>query len=539
MIKKVFFLVAFFASVVSALELDTTEHEKNEELSKAKISSIRVFGDNLFNGSFSKSSQHRYNPHYRINIGDTINIRLWGAFDFETTSSVDSQGNIFLPTVGTINLLGIKNEKLSQTIQHSVKKYYKESVHVYADLANYQPVNVFVTGAVKKPGLYEGLSSDSIVQFIDKAQGVIPENGSYRDIKILRENKVIHHVDLYSFLLSGSLELFQFHMGDVIVVESVGRYIEILGDVKRPYRYEIKDDAVTLRELMKVSIPNPTATNFKVIKHTIDNRRSSTLLPIMGNESRLIYAGQSIEFIPDHVSENITLNISGEHLNVHNIVLKRGAVLSDILGHIKLSDLSDIDSFQLFRKSVAQEQKQLIEAQLNDLEAKTLTSGSSSNEEAMIRKQEAQLVLNFIERARAVEPKGQVVINKDTNLSNIQLEDGDTLYIPKKSQMVLVQGEVMLPGAQTFVAHMSFSDYIESCGGYSFRADSSNVLIVQRNGKVIKYDDDSFFSSDYTVKPGDNILVLGKVDTKYLQAVKDITQVLYQIAVGAAVVLRF
>jgi protein involved in polysaccharide export with SLBB domain len=90
----------------------------------------------------------------------------------------------------------------------------------------------------------------------------------------------------------------------------------------------------------------------------------------------------------------------------------------------------------------------------------------------------------------------------------------------------------MLPGAQTYVPEMSFDDYIASCGGYTFRADEENVLIIRKNGKVVSY------KSVDDVKPGDSILVLGKVDSKFLQVVKDITQIIYQIAVGAAVVIN-
>jgi protein involved in polysaccharide export with SLBB domain len=105
--------------------------------------------------------------------------------------------------------------------------------------------------------------------------------------------------------------------------------------------------------------------------------------------------------------------------------------------------------------------------------------------------------------------------------------------------MIIVQGEVMLPGAQSYVEKMSFDDYINSCGGYSFRANKDSVLIIKKNGQVISYDADSTFGKEYKVEPGDDILVMGEVDTKYLQVVKDITQIVYQIAVGARIVLRY
>lgn len=520
--------------------LDLELAPKTQEINASSVQESKlVFGSKLFNGSFSENKQHRYNPNYLLNIGDIVNIKLWGAFDFNASSAIDSQGNVFLPKVGTIQLVGVRNDKLSQTIQEEIKTVYKENVYVYADLGNYQPVSVFVTGAVNKPGLYEGMSSDSIVQFLDKAKGIETEYGSYRRVSILRENKQIKEFDLYNFLLDGELDVFQFQMGDVINVHTVKYYIEINGDVKRPYRFEMKDSSIALEEILKVTLPNPTATNFTVTKWNEDNEQFVSIYSIKDSKNLVIHSGEVVEFLPDHNAQSIEVKISGEHMSLHNIVVSKGATLQEVFEKINPSELSEMGSFQIYRKSIAEEQKKLLDAQLNDLEAKTLTAGSMTTEEASIRKQESALVMNFIQRAREVEPKGQVVINKDTNLSQIFLEDKDEIYIPKKSYMIVVQGEVMLPGAQSYVEGMSFDEYINSCGGYSFRANTGNVLIIKKNGKVMSYDSSSMFGDKYAVQPGDSILVLGKVDSKYLQVVKDITQIVYQIAVGAAVVLRF
>ncbi len=538
MIKNLLLSTLFLTTILWSVELSNISEEetKTEEISQE---SIQVFGYNLFNGSFSQNSQHRYNPQYLISIGDTINLKMWGAFEFTAKTTVDSQGNIFIPKVGTINVLGIRNDQLSKSVEKAVKRVFKKSVFAYADLQSYQPVSIFVTGAVNKPGLYEGLSSDSIIQFIDKAKGINAKSGSYRNIKVLRQNREIYKVDLYQFLLSGSLKLFQFQMGDVVVIESIENYIEINGDVKRPYRFEMKNSSVTLGEVLNVVLPNPTLTNFTVTKYNQNNEQSISIYSIKDNLDLVIHSGESVNFIPDHNSKTISIEISGEHANIHNLVVKKGTSLKDVYEKITLTSMSDASSFQLFRKSIANRQKRLLDAQLNDLEAKTLTAGSLTVEEATIRKQEAALVLNFIERAKKVEHKGQVVINKDTNLSSIYLEDGDKIYIPKKSHMVIVQGEVMLPGAQTYVEGMEFDEYINSCGGYSFRANEEKILIIHKNGQVNTYDASAFFGDEYKISAGDSILVLGKIDAKYLQVVKDITQIVYQLALGAAVVLRY
>jgi protein involved in polysaccharide export with SLBB domain len=536
--KKIILIISIIFVNLTAVDLELSNKVSDSNISVIEESK-KVFGHTLFNGSFSNSKQHRYNPNYLINIGDIVNVKLWGAFDFNATIPVDSQGNIFIPKVGTVKIVGVRNEQLSKTIQEEIRKVYQQNVHVYSDLGNYQPVSVFVTGAVNKPGLYEGLSSDSIIQFLDKAKGIESEYGSYRKITILRENQPIKELDLYSFLIDGKLDIFQFQMGDVINVKSIENYIEINGDVKRPYRFEIKESFVILEEILKAAILNPTATNFTITKWNQENEQSVSIHSIKNSENMKIYSGEVIEFLPDHNTKTIEIKISGEHSSLHNIVVKKGTTLKEVFEQIQPSVLSNVESFQLFRESVALQQKKLLESQLNDLEAKTLTVGSMTNEEALIRKQEAQLVLNFIDRAKKVELKGQIVINKDTNLADITLEDKDEIYIPKKSHMVIVQGEVMLPGAQSYVNGMSFKDYIDSCGGYSFRADKNSVLIIKQNGKVISYNPSAWLDELYSVKPGDSILVLGKVDSKYLQVVKDITQIVYQLAVGAAVIIRY
>ena len=148
-----------------------------------------VFGENLFNGNFTMVSQHIYNPDYILAIGDVVNVKLWGAYEFEQQLIIDSQGNIFLPKVGVIKLLGVKNSNLVNVISKSVKRVFKENVHVYADMGIYQNVSIFVTGNVNKPGLYQGLSSDSLIQFIDKAGGINPQYGSFRNITVVRNNQ--------------------------------------------------------------------------------------------------------------------------------------------------------------------------------------------------------------------------------------------------------------------------------------------------------------------------------------------------------------
>ena len=65
----------------------------------------RMFGAQLFKGAFASSAGSTFNQSYVINPGDNINLRLWGAYQFSGSLTVDPQGNIFVPNVGLESFL--------------------------------------------------------------------------------------------------------------------------------------------------------------------------------------------------------------------------------------------------------------------------------------------------------------------------------------------------------------------------------------------------------------------------------------------------
>lgn len=491
-----------------------------------------VFGENLFNGNFTMVSQHIYNPDYILAIGDVVNVKLWGAYEFEQQLTIDSQGNIFLPKVGVIKLLGVKNSNLVAVISKSVKRVFKENVHVYADMGIYQNVSIFVTGNVNKPGLYQGLSSDSLIQFIDKAGGINPQYGSFRNITVVRNNKPYKNIDLYDFMVDGKIEMFALKNGDVILIGSVGAYMSASGEVLRSYRFEAKDSSMSLKELARLAGIKPVVTQ-AIVKSYNNNQIQITSYPLTKFDSVKLRAGDAVEFMTDHAATEVRVNIDGEHSGARAIVVPKGTTLGEIMEKIGFNAQSNVDAIQLFRKSVAKMQKNLIDSHLRELESIALTTSSATTQEAQIRAAEAKSILEFIERARQVEPKGQVVISNKDDINQIVLQEDDTIYIPTKDNIVIVQGEVSMPGAFTHVADSDIEDYIEMAGDLSARADSSRVILVSANGKAGKFR----ASSGEDVYPGDSILVLPKVEGKTLQATSILTQILYQLAIAAKVVI--
>ena len=532
-------IVAYIFLVTHLLAVDVSVTTSAIDKSELRTVNKAYFGEKIFQGNFKENQQFRYNPNYVINVGDIISVKMWGAYEFSAELPVDKQGNIFIPKVGDIHLLGLSNSKLKSTIETSAKRVFTDSVYIYADLKQYQPISVFVSGSVKKIGLYKGLSTDSLLQFIDKAGGIQRGQGSYRNISILRDKETIKNIDLYQFLLHGEIDMFQFKNGDVVLVNPVRNFIEVDGDVNRPYIFELFSDSTSVQEIMRFIMPKPTANRFMLTKWE-NGEEVTNDYPLSKAPELFVNKGTKLKFFSDYYVNNLEIELSGEHRGSKKIMVKKGTSLYDILSKTKFTPLSDINNIRLYRKSVANTQKQLIETMLKDLEARAFTSDSATVEEANIRNKESEMIIKFVERVRKVKPLGQVIISNKDNLDEIFLEEGDKVVIPKRSNIVVVQGEVNIPNALAYKKNYTLDDYIHACGGYGERANMDKILLIKANGRVVQYSSGDFFSdsSSIHVDAGDSILVLGKTDSKNILITSSVTQILYQVAVGAAVVLR-
>jgi protein involved in polysaccharide export with SLBB domain len=146
--------------------------------------------------------------------------------------------------------------------------------------------------------------------------------------------------------------------------------------------------------------------------------------------------------------------------------------------------------------------------------------------------QEADLTQRFVERARNIDPLGRVVTVRGGVQQNILLEDGDTIVIPVKTGVVRVSGQVTIAQASAHQPDWTVADYVRQAGGYSDRADRDRLLLLKPSAEVVILDGDRV-----AVEAGDEILVLPRIDNKALQNAADFMEVIYRIAVSAAVVL--
>lgn len=490
----------------------------------------RMFGSQLFGGAFRNSAGQGFNPNYQLSIGDRIALRLWGAFNFDAQLLIDPQGNIFIPNIGPVSVAGIRNGELNAAVSNRVRRVYKANVNVYAALDIAQPVKVFVTGFVKQPGLYGGIAADSVLSYLDKAGGVDAERGSYVDIQIKRGDILRQRVNLYDFLLQGRMDMTQFSDGDVIVVGPRQHTFTVSGEVFNAYDFEFGQNSISLQQALQVSRPKPGATHASIIRRQGTQKRSE-YYPLEQAGNVVLQDGDQLLISADRYVGTIQVRVEGAHSGEHAIVLPYGASMADVLAKLQANSMSQIEALQLFRKSVAERQKTMLEQSLQKLQEAALSARSATKEEADLRVKEAELIERFVAQASKIEPRGQVVLNQD-NLQTTLLEDGDIIRIPEKTSVVMVHGEVLFPNAVSWQKNFNVGDYINRVGGYSQGADHSRLILIKQNGEV-----QAAASRDQVVA-GDEVMVLPKISSKNIEVVRGISQIIYQIAVAAKVILN-
>ncbi len=489
---------------------------------------VRPFGAHLFSGGFRGVRADGLNPDYRLVPGDQVTLRVWGGVEIERVLPVDAQGNIFIPSIGPVKVQGLTNSRLNNQVTSAVRSIYPENVQVYTNLQGVQPVAVFVTGYVTNPGRYAGTPDDSMLYFIDQAGGIDDQLGSYRRIKVLRNNEVIAEADLYEFLLAGALVRPQFRDGDTILIEERGPAVTVTGDVERDYRYELSPNQMIGSSVLKLARLKPDVTH-ALLRGSRDNEPVSRYVPLADFGSQTLQNGDELLFSADQRDETIVVQLEGSFYGPSRYALPKNARLKELLDAVAVPrELTDVRSISLRRVSVAERQKQSLMDSLRRLETTYLGAPSATSQEAEIRVKEAELITQFVQKAAKIEPNGRLVVAQNDRITDIRLQDGDVITLPEISDSLLISGEVLVPQSVVFVSGTSAEDYIAGAGGYTQHADKKHILIVRQNGEVRS-------SSDTELRAGDEILVLPLVPTKNLQLATSISQIVYQIAIAAKV----
>lgn len=490
-----------------------------------------VFGAALFNRA-PPAPTDTPNPNYVLGPGDRVSITLWGFVEGNVQSVIDNEGNVFIPQVGPVRLAGTRAGDIQRVVEGEVRRVYAQQVQVYATVINTGSLGVFVTGFVRNPGRHLGAASESVLDYLARAGGVDPGRGSYRSIAVQRGGRAVARVDLYRFLLTGALPELNLQQGDTLVVAPQGAMVGADGAVRNNYLFEVSGSTMPGSELVRLAAPLPSATN-AVIRGTRNGRPYARYVTVRELAAVQLRDQDTVSFITDAPAQTVRVTIEGSRVGPSVLIAERDTSLCTLLDHVEVDPLlANTRGVFLLRPGLAAQQMRTINEAMDRLERQLFLSISPTTGVAEVRASEANLVANYIQRARRTQPEGRlVVMDRSGRCADVRLQDGDVIVIPERLQTVLVSGEVRAPQAVVWRPNLRVEDYVTAAGGFAERGAESQVMIRKASGELI-------LEPTEGPEPGDELIALPRLDPKNFQLTRDLLNLIFQSALSARVFMN-
>lgn len=282
---------------------------------------LPLFGADFFENLKNSNAQFSRSPvsdDYVIGSGDQLLIRVWGSTSAEATVTVDRQGSISFPKLGTLRLAGVKAGQIEAVVKAYFTKYYKD-IEVSVSLGKLRKITVFVVGLARNPGSYS-LTSQSTLTSALFASGGPNNTGSIRNLKLIRQGKTIADFDLYDFLGKGDKSQdVKLQDGDVLFYPKAIGYFAVHGKVNVPAVFELKGKEDTLNYFLSMAGGLPVTAD--PLKGTLDRIKPGLEQPRTVESIQLI--GQSLN---NSVKNGDVLSVSAQLPALSNAVTLRGAV---------------------------------------------------------------------------------------------------------------------------------------------------------------------------------------------------------------------
>jgi len=224
---------------------------------------LPIFGASFFAAAadnFQSLDNVPVSADYTIGPGDEIVTRAWGAIDVDYRSTVDRNGMLNLPKVGSFNVAGVKAADLEKNLRAQLARLYN-NFDLSVSLGQLRGLRVFIVGPAQRPGVVTLSSQSTLLSAVVAAGGPSP-SGSMRKILLRRDGKVISELDVYEFLVQGDKSKdVQLVAGDVVVFQPAGPRVALTGATDTPAIYELKSAEEPIRELLRYAGGAPVLAN--------------------------------------------------------------------------------------------------------------------------------------------------------------------------------------------------------------------------------------------------------------------------------------
>lgn len=204
----------------------------------------KIFGADLFknkNMKFEPNLKIATPLNYIVGPEDQLLAYVYGKSVANWKLDVSPEGNVNIPGVGLVNVTGKTIEQVTGLLKaRLLANNYAigNGTYLQVSLGNIRGIKVTILGQVVKPGTYTLPSLATVFNALYSAGGPT-DNGSMREIAIIRNNRIIRHLDVYDFLTKGEQkDNIGLQDQDVIQVPTYRTRVELYGEIKIPGLFE-------------------------------------------------------------------------------------------------------------------------------------------------------------------------------------------------------------------------------------------------------------------------------------------------------------
>lgn len=487
------------------------------EQKRIKENKVERFGFNIFDSmqtSFMPINEPNIDGSYVLDYGDSIEIQIIGSISDTMIANVRRDGSISIEDIGRISIAGLSLEKASDLIQAKVSEAFIGATS-FVSIVGLRDIQILVSGDAFNPGIYTVSGNSNALHVLSMAGG-INENGSYREIEIIRDGNILETIDLYDVFIYGKSNYGRrLRSGDSILVKPSQKLVKIEGGIKRSFVYELKQDETldTLVNYANGFKDNADLSYLKIDSFdeagiTSKNIGLDDLSDILPKSGDSLFVGEH-KFIKVNITGSVKspgLYTLGQSDTLSKLIERAGGYtqtaypFAGILNNERTKELNKFANEQVYQNLI----KFLASPQLQAI------PGQSGMDYQSIGFMLQELKKSPVSgRIMAEFDLDEIKFNQSKDTS---LEDGDEVIIPTITQQVYVYGEVNSPGTLRYRPGMDFNYYISNKGGLNNFANDEQIFVVYPNGQTYALKTNKLFgfnplSSDVLIYPGSVIYV--------------------------------
>lgn len=422
---------------------DSLDTEKYSEKKPQPLINPLIFGSELYTSmspNFEPNLKLATPLNYMLGPDDELLVTVYGVQEYTGELLVSDEGNINIPNVGQVRVAGLTIEaatqKLKTVMGNSVYPYLKNGgSKLSVTLNKIRSIRVTVIGA-NRPANYT-LSSLSTVFNALYVAGGPTEFGSFREIELVRNNKVERRVDLYRMLLKGDQsDNVGLKDNDIIRIPAYKTRVEIQGQVKRPGIFEVLPGE-TFQQVLEFASGFTDTAYTAVVKAFQNSDRERKVKDVSASEFNQYQPQSGDLFVVSKILNRFQnrVKINGAVFRPDVYELTNGLTVGDL---IRKADGLKEDAY-VGRAQVLRLQDDLTRSILSFDVRKALAGDVTSN---LVLKREDEVLISSV----------------------LDLRD---------SFKITIQGEVRMPGEYNYVENLTLRDIILQAGGFTDAAYKS------------------------------------------------------------------